>query len=65
MKKQYDLQKVHTIPIVVGALGTIYTGLEKNLARVSPLANADIIQKQVLLGTAHIMRHVLTDTSTV
>jgi hypothetical protein len=65
MKKQYDLQKVHTIPIVVGALGTICTGLEKNLARVSPLANTDIIQKQVLLGTAHIMRHVLTDTSTV
>ena len=61
MKKQYRLKKVYTIPIVVGALGTICTGLDNNLAKVSPRANVDVIQKQVLLGTAHILRHVLTD----
>ena len=63
-KKQYHLKKVHTIPVVIGALGTICQNLDGLLAKVSPRANLDLIQKEVLLGTAHILRHTLTDSVT-
>ena len=60
-KKQYHLKKLHTIPIVVGALGMICQNLEGLLACVSPRANLGLIQKEVLLGSAHIFCHVLMD----
>eukprot|EP00957_Ditylum_brightwellii_P100460 7657844-Ditylum_brightwellii.AAC.1 len=60
-KKQYHLKKVHTILIVVGALGTICQNLDGLLAQVSPRANLDLIQKEVLLGSARTICHVLTD----
>ena len=63
-KKQYHLKKVHTIPVVVGALGTICKNLDGLLAKVSPRANLDLIQKEVLLGSAHILRHILKDSVT-
>ena len=61
-KKQYCLKKVHTIPIVIGALGMICQNLDGLLTRVSPQANLDLIQKEVLLGLAHILCHTLTDS---
>ena len=61
-KKQYCLKKVHTIPIVIGALGTICQNLDGLLTRVSPQANLDLIQKEVLLRLAHILCHTLTDS---
>ena len=51
------------IPSVVGVLGTICQNLDGLLARVSPRANLDLIQKEVLLGSAHILRHTLTDSA--
>ena len=62
MKKQYKLRKIQTVPIVIGALGTLCQNFDTNLAKVSPCACANTIQKEVLLGTSHILRHVLTDT---
>eukprot|EP00957_Ditylum_brightwellii_P181815 13850795-Ditylum_brightwellii.AAC.1 len=53
-QEQYDLKKVHMIPIIVGALGTVCKNLERSLAWVSPQDNLDIIQKEVLLGFSHI-----------
>jgi hypothetical protein len=62
MKKQYNLRKIQTVPIVIGALGTLCQNFDTNIAKVSPRACAYTIQKEVLLGTSHILRHVLTDT---
>eukprot|EP00957_Ditylum_brightwellii_P066034 5008916-Ditylum_brightwellii.AAC.1 len=45
----------------VGASGTICQNLEGLLTRVSPQANLDLIQKEVLLRSAHILSYVLTD----
>eukprot|EP00957_Ditylum_brightwellii_P176200 13416766-Ditylum_brightwellii.AAC.1 len=59
MKKQYQLHKIKTVPIVIGALRTLCQIFDTNLATVSPQACAAMIQKEVLLGTSHILRHVL------
>eukprot|EP00957_Ditylum_brightwellii_P182824 13926205-Ditylum_brightwellii.AAC.1 len=61
MEKQYKLCKIQTVPIVIGALGTLCQNFDTNLANVSPCMCAAMIQKEVLLGTSHILWHVLTD----
>eukprot|EP00957_Ditylum_brightwellii_P045472 3447049-Ditylum_brightwellii.AAC.1 len=62
MKKQYKLGKIQTVPIVIGVLGTLCQNFDTNVAKVSLRACMIMIQKEVLLGTSHILRHVLTDT---
>eukprot|EP00957_Ditylum_brightwellii_P131685 10043177-Ditylum_brightwellii.AAC.1 len=49
LKKQYKLCKIQTIPIVIGALGTLCQNFDSNLAKVSPRACAVMVQKEVLL----------------
>eukprot|EP00957_Ditylum_brightwellii_P024104 1817762-Ditylum_brightwellii.AAC.1 len=49
MKKGYKLCKIQTVPIVIGALGTLCQNFDTNLAKVSPHACAATIQKEVLL----------------
>jgi len=46
-------------PIVIGALGTISRGLEENPRTLEITIKVELIQKQVLLGTAQILRKVL------
>ena len=60
IQKCWGLKKVKTVPIVIGALGTVCSGLTENLNLVSPQARLNIVQKTALLGTAHILRNVLT-----
>jgi hypothetical protein len=47
------------IPVVIGALGTIRTGMNKQVSKIPGEINIDQIQKIVLLGTAHILRKSL------
>eukprot|EP00957_Ditylum_brightwellii_P024179 1822763-Ditylum_brightwellii.AAC.1 len=49
MKKQHKLCKIQTVPIVIGALVTMYQNFDTNLAKVSLCACAATIQKEVLL----------------
>eukprot|EP00957_Ditylum_brightwellii_P043720 3315565-Ditylum_brightwellii.AAC.1 len=49
MKKQYKFCKIQTVPIVIGALGTLCQNFDTNLAKVSLCACAATIQKEVLL----------------
>ena len=48
------------IPVVVGALGTTSTEFIKHLDRLPFKVCPDQIQKITLLGTAHILRKVLS-----
>ena len=48
------------VPVVVGALGTIRKGFQKHLEKLPSHATAAQIQKISLLGTAHILRKVLS-----
>jgi len=55
------LWKVATkvIPIVVGAVGTVSKGLEKNLKKAGSNVTVKLLQKAALLGTLRILRMVL------
>ena len=52
--------KTEVIPIVIGALGTIKKGMDNNIRNVSENLNIKSLQKTYLLGTARILRKVLS-----
>ena len=63
LQKCWGLKQIETIPIIIGALGTVLTGHQKYLRKISPSASFGIIQKTALLGTAHILRNFLSKSS--
>ena len=52
--------KTTTIPVVIGALGLVKKGLEKYTDNIPGNINIQEVQKIALLGTAHIIRRVLS-----
>ena len=52
--------KTVVIPVVVGALGTVRKGMVENIKKVSERANMTEIQKICMLGSARILRKVLS-----
>ena len=48
------------IPVVVGALGTVKKGMVENIKKVSERATVTEIQMICLLGSARILRKVLS-----
>jgi hypothetical protein len=64
IKKIWKLVKVEVIPIIVGALGSMWRlDLQRQLARLGPRINniisVNTLQKEALLGTARILRKTL------
>ena len=53
--------KTIVIPVVVGALGTVKKGMVENIKKVSERATVTEIQKICMLGSARILRKVLSD----
>ena len=60
IKKCWNLKNVRTIPVIIGALGTVSTDHVQYLNLLSKNLNPDILQKTALLGTANILRSVLS-----
>ena len=52
--------KTEVIPIVIAALGTIKIGMVNKIRNVSENINVQSLQKTCLLGTARILRKVLS-----
>ena len=52
--------KTIVIPVVVGVLGTVKKGMVQNIEKVSKRANVMEIQKICMLGSAQILRKVLS-----
>ena len=52
--------KTEVIPVVVGALGLMKKGIEQYTNRIPGNINVYAVQKIALLGTAHILRRVLS-----
>ena len=46
--------------VVIGALGVIKKGVEKYVDKIPGTLSIDELQKITLLGTAHILRKVLS-----
>ena len=53
--------RTETIPVIIGALGAIKKGLETYLGRIPGQISISELQKITLLGTAHILRRVLSN----
>ena len=54
VQKCWNLQKVRTIPVVIGALGTVSKGLTEYMKELVPNISMCTVQKTTLLVTAHI-----------
>ena len=52
--------RMEMIPVIIGALGAIKKGLETYLGRIPGQISISELQKITLLGTAHILRRVLS-----
>ena len=52
--------KTVVIPVVVGVLGTVKKGMVEDIKKVSQIANMTEIQKICMLGSARILRKVLS-----
>ena len=58
VKQLWNAQKVTTVPVIIGALGSIHENFEKLIEQKMDLKiNVNEMQKIVLLGTSHISRH--------
>lgn len=51
--------RARTVPIVIGALGTVKKAFDQNLKMLPGHPSASEVQKIALMGTAHILRKVL------
>ena len=56
----WDLKKVNVIPVVIGALGLVSSKCKRHLEKLEKNIEMNIIQKTALLGTARILRKVLS-----
>ena len=52
--------KIVVIPMVVGVLGTVKKEMEENIKKVRERATVTEIQKICMLGSARILRKVLS-----
>ena len=52
--------KITTVPVVMGALGTIKKDMESYSNKITGNINIQELQKITLLSTAHLLRRVLS-----
>jgi len=52
--------KTKVIPVIVGATGTILKSFRKHVSNIPGNHEVKELQKTAILGTAHILRKVLT-----
>jgi hypothetical protein len=52
--------KTRVIPVIIGATGTISKSFRKYVSSIPGNHEVEELQKTVILGTAHILRKVLT-----
>ena len=60
IQKCWNLKKIRTIPVVIGALGSVTLGMYGYLENISKNLNFDVIQRTAIMGSAHILRNFLT-----
>ena len=54
------MRSATVVPIVIGALGVISDKFEKHIKKLGVKFAIDVIQKTALLGSARILRKVLS-----
>ena len=59
IRRLRKLRNVKIVPVVIGALGSVYTEFDWWMGRLGIKCNVGVMQKTALLGTARILRKVL------
>ena len=54
------MRKVIVLPVVIGALGAVLVNFKEYMKRIGVNVRLEVIQKTALLGTAKILRKVLS-----
>ena len=54
------MRKVIVVPFVIGALGAVSVNFKEYMKRIGVNVRLEVIQKTALLGTAKILRKVLS-----
>ena len=58
--KVWRMRKVIVVPVVIGALGAVSVNFKEYMKRIGVNVRLEVIQKTALLGTAKILRKVLS-----
>ena len=58
--KRLWIKKVEVIPVVIGANGIVYKNIKKSVGRIPGHHNIYSLHRSAILGTAHILRKVLS-----
>ena len=58
--KVWRMRKVIVVPIAIGALGAISVNFKEYMERIGVNVRLEVIQKTALLGTAKMLRKVLS-----
>ena len=58
--KLWRMRKVIVVPVVIGALGAVSVNFKEYMKRIGVNVRLEVIQKTALLGTAKILRKVLS-----
>ena len=58
--KVWRMRKVIVVPVVIGALGALSVNFKEYMKRIGVKVTLEVIQKTALLGTAKILRKVLS-----
>ena len=56
----WRMRKVIVVPVVIGALGAVSVNFKEYMKRIGVNVRLEVIQKTALLGTAKILRKVLS-----
>ena len=59
MQRMWNV-KTNVIPVMIGATGTISKAFRKYVSNITANHEVKELQKTAILGTAHILRKVLT-----
>ena len=58
--KVWRMPKVIVVPVVIGALGVASVNFQEYMKRIGGNVRLEVIQKTALLGTAKIVRKLLS-----
>ena len=58
--KVWRIRKVIVVPVVIGALRAVSVNFKEYMKRIGVNVRLEVIQKTALLGTAKILRKVLS-----
>ena len=58
--RDYGTRRLEVIPVIIGATGIVDKNIKKYVGRIPGCHNTYSLQRSAILGTAHILRKVMS-----